>query len=365
METTELYEQLRARLDRLGSGYPKTAAGTEYVFLKRFFTPEDAEYILRMPDGFFTAEEYAQANATDPEQAYEKIYDMSKRGLVYREKLDGVYHFHLIPLVHGVYEFNCNNFEKEWLDPFFASLGTPGWREMTYGNRHTPFFRALPGNRRLVKDEDVGPYDDIETIIANSYACALTPCACRTNPKYRNAPSCDCPTDTCLVLDGFADYAVENGFGYYVTKEEALKVTQDGLQEDRVIEAINSKIAEVICSCCSCGCGIIRGRKAFGGMDVWSNYYVKRDPEKCVKCGQCSTHCQVDAIDGESIDLTHCVGCGICVNKCPQKALILVKKENAYVPPDRVFDAYASMTEDLAYVKECMGWQTHDAYQRI
>lgn len=355
-----IYQKLRERLDRLGPGYPKTEDGKEYVFLRRFYSPKDAETILNMSDGYQTAADYASTAGVPVKEAETQLYDMSKRGLIYREKCDGVYRYHLVPLVHGTYEFNINNFDNAWLTPFFQTLGTPGFREQMYANKHTPFFRAIPGSKQLVKGGAAGPYDDIEAILARESAFALSPCACRTNPKFRGVASCDHPTDTCLLLGGFADYAVENGFGHYVSRDEALKMLQDGLDDDRVIQVINSKQSEVICSCCSCSCGVLRGRKQFGNMELWSNYYAVRDEDRCTRCGTCEKHCQVGAITVDGIDLSHCIGCGLCVQNCPAGALELVQKETAYEPPETLFDSYSQMTDDLRYVKVCMKWQPSD-----
>ena len=339
----DIYTKLRKKLDRVGFGYPATEAGTEYVFLKEFYSEKDAEIIIAMKDGYQTPAEFAQMTGMDVSEAEERLYSLSKRGLIYREKVDGKLRYCHVPIVHGTYEFNIKNFDNIWLTPFFQTLGAPGFRETMY-RKEIPFFRAIPGKSDLV-DGEILPYDDIEQILDDAQAYAITPCACRTNPKFRDAPVCGHPTDTCLTLDGFADYAVENGFGYYVTRDEAIKMLWNGLVDHRVIQVINSKKAEVICSCCGCSCGVIRARKQFDNMDLWSNYYAARDADKCTQCSTCETYCQVGAITPAKLDLGHCVGCGLCVHNCPSKALKLVKKERTFEPSETVFDTYNVMSE--------------------
>ena len=34
-----------------------------------------------------------------------------------------------------------------------------------------------------------------------------------------------------------------------------------------------------------------------------------------------------------NVDLNRCIGCGVCVTKCPTDAIELKQKENKYVPP--------------------------------
>ncbi|HEU17552.1 MAG TPA: (4Fe-4S)-binding protein [Methanolinea sp.] len=47
----------------------------------------------------------------------------------------------------------------------------------------------------------------------------------------------------------------------------------------------------------------------------------------CVGCGLCSINCRFDAIecqDGEYIvDPVHCEGCGVCMDICPEKAIVM------------------------------------------
>lgn len=353
-----IYEKLRERLDQQGFGYPKNE-GADQVILKKMFSEEDAEVFVNMADGYQTADDYAKAQEIPVEKAESMLYDMSKRGLIYREKIDGVYHYHQVPLMHGSYEFNILNLEEKELTPFFATLaGTEGMAEQIF-NPKIPVFRTIPASSNLVEGE-ILPYDDIEKILDNAYALALTPCACRLNLIKRGLEHCDHPIDTCLTLDGFADYAVENGFGHYVTKEDVLKLIREGLNDGRVINIINSKRAEVVCSCCSCSCSIIQGRAIFGdALDTWSNYIIAKDTDACVNCGKCAEVCPVKAIGEDlTVDTSHCIGCGTCAYHCPTGALKLHKKEKTYEPADQAFDTYAQMREDLHDKKVALGWQS-------
>jgi len=46
------------------------------------------------------------------------------------------------------------------------------------------------------------------------------------------------------------------------------------------------------------------------------------DPEKCVKCGECTAVCRYDAIsDDFVVDPINCEGCALCFNICPVQAV--------------------------------------------
>ena len=51
------------------------------------------------------------------------------------------------------------------------------------------------------------------------------------------------------------------------------------------------------------------------------------DPEKCISCGVCQSHCRFDAIEkaatGYAVNEYACEGCGVCAYVCPQKAVAL------------------------------------------
>lgn len=48
-----------------------------------------------------------------------------------------------------------------------------------------------------------------------------------------------------------------------------------------------------------------------------------RDPERCIRCGECERRCRFDAITVEAIQEANCEGCGLCVLVCPRQALRL------------------------------------------
>ncbi|WP_164561341.1 ATP-binding protein [Nitratidesulfovibrio vulgaris] len=57
--------------------------------------------------------------------------------------------------------------------------------------------------------------------------------------------------------------------------------------------------------------------------DFISGVVASIDPEACISCGLCSTHCRYGAIpqgDAPQVAPEHCEGCGVCAHVCPTGA---------------------------------------------
>ena len=73
-----------------------------------------------------------------------------------------------------------------------------------------------------------------------------------------------------------------------------------------------------------------------------SGYSVVHDPMKCKTCKKCSNVCIFKAItfavdDKRIYDKVVCMGCGLCVEKCEQKALSLIRDISKGDPLDLDF----------------------------
>jgi heterodisulfide reductase subunit A-like polyferredoxin len=84
-----------------------------------------------------------------------------------------------------------------------------------------------------------------------------------------------------------------------------------------------------VCNCCACCCGAMRAYQRGTPMLASSGYVVLVGVDLCACCGLCADLCQFSAIvvdDGQArIDYQACMGCGVCVSKCPQEALSLLQ----------------------------------------
>lgn len=358
-EEDEIYRKLRERLDAICFGYSATESGVEYVFLKRFFSPEDAEMFLLLPiDRYVSAEEVAAECGGDPKEVGRKLKDMAKRGIIFRiYDEEGRPLFHSVPIAHGIYEFHINEIEDEWSRAFTKHY-LQGWGPQFY-EAETPLFRSLPMSADVVADGAILPEDDFESMIRTRRRWGVTDCMCRSR-LAKMGKGCKHELETCLVFDTFADYYLENGIAREIDADEAIDIVRRNTKQGCVVQVVNDIDLEAMCCCCSCSCGLIGAMKYFPGpgMKNVSNYVAVRDAEACIegKCPHnCAKVCPMGAFRDKDGELTFnpkkCIGCGICAAKCPGHAIELHVKpeEEQHHPPKDIFDTYAIMAEERGF----------------
>ena len=349
----ELYQKLREHVNLQSFGYCAVPSGSEMVMLKRFFTPEDAKnYIQMPPDRFFTVQEFAETTGKEPTECEHILFDMSKRGLLYREHREEGLAYHTSPAAHGIFEFNIDKLEPEWSVGLLTTLAE-GLLPMIH-MANIPMYRSHVVSADAVKGSLVIPEDEALDFVAKHDRYALARCACRDVVKMGTGTNaCNHSHHTCLITDDMADYYIENDLAVPITKEEALDLIKANIEDNLVIQSTYSKRGEVICSCCSCCCAMLQTAKFVPGeaMKHVSHYYIVEDHDACKACGSCAKKCPMGAItiteDGYALTDASCVGCGHCVSECKFDARTLVAKgpEDIVEAPETIWDAY-NMMED-------------------
>jgi Pyruvate/2-oxoacid:ferredoxin oxidoreductase delta subunit len=118
-----------------------------------------------------------------------------------------------------------------------------------------------------------------------------------------------------------------------VTQEEALATLQIAAEAGLVHSVSNDQRgSSYICNCCTCSCGILRGISELGIANaVAHSAFVNTVAEDlCIACEDCLEYCQFEALSMDlmavQVEQLRCVGCGVCVQACPENALILVRR---------------------------------------
>lgn len=346
----DVYEQLRARLDDMGPGYPATDTGVEIRILKRLFSPEDARLFLDMTPMLEAPADVAQRTGRDPSEEAAHLEDMARRGLLFRHRKEDRARYSAIPFVVGIYEFQLNRVDRELaedLEEYFEKgLGR------AFQSTGTPVMRAIPINTEIVMETPVATYEDALAIIDSQKIIALAPCICRTTAQKMDK-GCGKPLEACFVFGSHGHYYVENGMGRYVDKEEAKRIIRGNEEAGLVMQPFNSQAVGGMCSCCGDCCGMLRSLKIQDSPAeaVKSNYYAVIDEDLCTGCEVCLDRCQMDAIDiideNAVVNRKRCIGCGLCVTTCDTEAVGLVRKsgESIYEPPKNGMETYMRIAQ--------------------
>jgi ferredoxin len=347
----DVYERLRQRLDDMGPGFPATQNGIEIKILKQLFTEADAEMALMLSPMLETPESIAERLNLPPAETARHLEEMARRGLLFRQKKEGVARYAAVPYVVGIFEFQLNSLNdtlaRDMEAYYEAALGK------SFQAWSTPVMRTIPINKELVTEWPIAPYEDVMRIFDSQKKIAVAPCICRTMAKKIDQ-GCDKPMEACFLFGSHASFYVDNGMGRFITTAEAKEIAAKNEAAGLVMQPFNSQFAGGMCSCCGDCCGILRSLKkqANPAAAVKSNYYAEIDEEACTGCETCLDRCQMEAIDMVEekavVNRIRCIGCGLCVSTCPTDAVRLMKKpaEEQYLPPETGMETYIRIAQE-------------------
>ncbi len=185
-----------------------------------------------------------------------------------------------------------------------------------------------------------------DVVLKANDAVAVGTCPCRENVEKPCIP----PTQqVCMFVgDPFASFIAEQNPKYRkISVDEAVHVLEFAHQKGFVHSAYFKKEARnrfaAICNCCSCCCLGIRMWNQLGGMVpiLTASGYVSEVNDDCNGCAACAGKtCAFGAISIDEtkqkavIDLAKCMGCGVCVDVCPAKAMALRREPSKGDPLD-------------------------------
>jgi ferredoxin len=334
-ENRASYRKLAQRLDALPHGFPPTEDGVELRLLAKLMTPEEAELVAQLrltPESHRTL---AKRLDSDPRALRQQLKALVRRGLITVGRAERGLGYRLLPFVVGIYEMQAATIDAELAELFERYYRQAFQQALTW---QPSVHRVVPIHESVDVSLEIRPYEDVVTILKDAAAWGVTDCICRRQQELIGQP-CEHPVDVCMVL-GDRPGAFDRQDGVRALTRDEAKATLRRAADAGLVHSVSNTRRGLwyICNCCTCACGILRGIAEVGVERAIARAPFRShvDAEACVGCGLCVERCPFGAVtvDGAAqIDSARCTGCGLCVAACPQDALSLVRRADVAPPP--------------------------------
>jgi ferredoxin len=357
-DESAIYRSLGKKIDNLTVRAPWNE--TFHSILKKLYTPEEAEVVVKMPYTLSTIDRIARVTGVEKTRLHGILAKLSNKGLLldlYNEN-DGLCYFMPSPLLIGLFEFTmmrtknsdnkkeCAKLFQEYFANFYPANFSRG--------EQVSILRVIPVEETVNPSVEFMDCEKASSLIENSHRFAMGLCSCRNEKFLNGEKECDAPLDNCSAIGIGADYLIRHNMGREVSKSEMLDNFARSKELGLVFCADNTKRNPmVVCHCCKCCCNYLAGANKFGfpGSTVTSNFISVIDEAKCTGCGKCVELCPVNAINLVSandprkkkkkkadLDVRLCVGCGVCALKCPADAIGMINRGVRVIHPETTFE---------------------------
>ena len=325
---TQPYQKLARYLDDLPAGYPPTESGVEIEILQTLFTEEEAELALHLTLLKEEARVVAYRAGRGLAETTETLEGMVRKGLIGGSYPSGKpARYAISQYVIGFHEGQVDRLSKEYVRLFkryAPQLFEKGpWTKV-------PQLRTIPVGVSIPISSEVMPYENAEAILRSKTHFAVRNCIC-CQEAHLQGEGCERPLESCLTFDEAALNDAATGKGRAITLEEALAKVEAARKAGLVLQPANSQNPIVMCTCCSCCCGVLRNIKNHAKpAELVANAFIAHyDAAACILCGQCVAVCPMGALTQAEVitfNPDRCIGCGLCVGVCPTGALQMVRK---------------------------------------
>lgn len=361
-KSEDIYERLADALDALPHGFSRTPSRVELRLIKMAFTPEEvslAGQLSRTPE---TAAEIAKRVGRDVADVTALLESLIPRRLVRLDSpgmaapglappVEGERKYRLGPFLVGWYEASMRLLDKEFAELFEQYVSEGGGERILSPRPGSLGVVPVQGSLKPELMEVMEPHLDIEAHFKRHERFLVIDCVCKREQEVLGNHDCKMPMKRC----GFVGLPPQTPLGENVLdREEASKLLLELQQMGHVNLAfygftMGAETPQFVgtCNCCGCCCGILRGTTHLGLQESVqrSNYRAVIAPDTCVACGVCIERCPVKAIaedeNGKSmVDRAKCIGCGVCVIGCASDAI-----ELAPVSEEEWFHVPNSMAE--------------------
>lgn len=350
--TSDIYEKLRQQLDQYSIGFPVTDSGIEIQILKDMFSEEEAFLFTHLTAELEPPEVIARRMGAQAEEISSRLEDMAMKGLLYRNRINGIAHYCAIPFIHGLLEFQIYRIDKSMVKMVGKYIKEKLLKNMV--DNADMFNRTIPVGESIETLQLVAPYDDAVEILKDQELIVITDCACRMQ-KAMFQKDCGAPMEVCYMFGPMGQYYLDNGMGRKIELDEAIAILEKARAAGLIARPASSQKPFTMCNCCSDCCGFVRAVVTSTDNPahyLGSNYQIQCLGDRCTGCGLCVDACQTGAMkldDNDRCEMIpeRCIGCGLCVNSCTENALQLIPKpaDKHVVPPEKTPEQFGRMAK--------------------
>lgn len=352
-----------AKLIVRASGNPLFQANETLVeILKTLLNEEQVKFLLNFRKPILKYQELKEKTEMNDTQLMDMLNSIMDNGIIMDAPIENsnMMEYRLLPPVADIFEYSLIGErpieQKKKLAQVFEKMFEET-TEMVQANYEglLPIFkeripiysRIIPIEKELnVPLEKVLPLHEASRIIDEQEIISLSECPCKLQKSLIGEP-CKTSSDRfrCFHFGNMGRYFIEHGLGKSVSKDVAKRILREAEEEGLVHKTFHDDFSldekeNSICNCCKCCCILFqtyyRGIISFHTL---TSYLAKIDENKCIGCGICVEKCPIEAIslvdEKARHDENKCIGCGVCVHHCPENARTLVRTElrELYIPP--------------------------------
>jgi NAD-dependent dihydropyrimidine dehydrogenase PreA subunit len=353
-------------------GVPDSDVLLPYVTAR--YTPEEALLLTGMPYTPKSIAELSDLKSISAEVLRPKLDALASKGLVYKQMKGGEIFYRL----HDIFTIYRSFGWPGQSDEYSMKVG-PLQHKYLMNGLMSPWqdvqekgLRVLPVGMTIQDKRGVLPYEELGKILNNVEYFTVSHCPCRhANNLDPDSPDCRHPTEVCLHFDKLGHYIVENGMGREISRQETEEILKRCAELGLVHGISNQQEKpDTICNCCNDCCIWFLAMKHYGhdGSLTPSNFRIAVNQTTCIGCGLCVRRCPMEALgltdapsvkgretiltgkDGRQLKLSNktgkisglnpirCIGCGVCAYKCPSQSLTLERNQVEHQPPQTTRD---------------------------